>query len=226
VKYHLLYLVVLCSAGCAAGPSCLSSNALPPIAAAPLDGYRIGCADVVELAFANKPEWDCAVSVGVDGRLPLGAAGRPLVEGRTVPEARTAIAAAAKCDVTQIVLTLAEARARQLYLSGPENNVRRMVPYIGPEPATAFLERAGAWKPNCIEPRRVYVIRENLAQNAKPEIFHVDLIAVLSRGDHTSNIVLEPSDQIVVGETRRSSLARLIPDWFRPIYERLVGLRP
>lgn len=223
MKYRLLLFAAFSSAGCAVTPPHVNSFAVRP---AEFGVYRLGCGDVVELAFAGKPDWDCAASVGLDGRLPLGDAGKPLVEGLTTDEARLAVAAAAKIDESRIALTLAEARAKQLYLSGPENNVRRMVPYLGPETATAFLARAGAIKPNCTELRRVYVIRENLAVNAKPELFHIDLAAVLQRGDVSSDILLEPSDQIVVGETNRSSLARLIPDWFRPIYERLVGLRP
>ena len=54
--------------------------------------YRLGCADVLEVAFVDRPEWDCTASVGLDGRLPLGDAGSPVVEGATLATVRDAIA--------------------------------------------------------------------------------------------------------------------------------------
>ena len=226
VNHRPLLVGLLVSAGCAGGPPCVAPTAVRPLVPHELGDYRLGCADVLEVTFVTQPEWDCAASIGLDGRLSLGAAGKPLVEGLTLVEARAAVAKAARLDEGAVIATLADARAKRLYLSGPENDIRRMVPYLGPERVTAFLERAGALKPNCTELRRIHVLRQNLARNAEPELFPVDLIAVLRYGDDRSDIVLEPSDQIIVGETRRSAWSRSIPDWFRPVYDRLVGLRP
>jgi polysaccharide biosynthesis/export protein len=49
---------------------------------------------------------------------------------------------------------------------------------------------------------------------------------ILSNRDQTTNVILQPSDQILVGETRRSSFSRLLPEWFLPVYRKLVGLLP
>ena len=62
--------------------------------------------------------------------------------------------------------------------------------------------------------------------NGPPKIFHVDVEAVLLDGDPTTNVSVESSDHVFVGETRRASFARLLPNWIRPAYQQLVGLMP
>ena len=232
VRYFLALIPVL-AAGCAdaklfrAPPAPLvtqigyTTDALLGEAA-----YRLGCADVLEVAFADRPEWDCTASVGLDGRLPLGAAGSPVVEGTTLSEVRTAIAKLLNQTPDRITVRLVDVRAGRIYLSGPENNRQRVVPFRGPEPVVEFLWRAGAVKQGCSALHDVYVIRPNVANGTQPETFHVDFDAIVLDADHRSNVILQPSDQVYVGETRRSSFSRLLPNWAKPFYRKLVGLLP
>lgn len=107
-------------------------------------GYALGCGDVLEVAFPDRPEWDCAVSVGLDGRVPLGDAGSPFVQGKTLDAARAAVAEAAQVEPARVTVALADYRAARVYVTGPENKLRRTMPYRGPEPVLEFLWRAGA----------------------------------------------------------------------------------
>jgi hypothetical protein len=196
------------------------------LAAAPPDAYRLGCADVVAVAFADRPDWDRLAAVGLDGRLPLGEVGAPLVEGATAEQAKAAIASLTGLDPAQIAFRVTDPRAGRVYVHGPEGGQQRAVAYRGPEPAVEFLWRVGAIKQGCTDLRDVYVLRPNVAAGGKPEVFQVDVEAVVLDGDHATNVTLWPSDQVYVGETRRSRFSRLLPDWLRPFYRKVVGLLP
>jgi protein involved in polysaccharide export with SLBB domain len=206
----------------------------PPVATLPAvpepphgeTAYRVGCADVLEVRFAERSAWDCLASVSLDGRLPLGAAGTPLVEGATLDEVRTAIAKQTELTPASIQVRLAEARAARLYLHGPENNQVRIVPYRGPERVVDFLWRVGAVKQGCSDLHDVHVLRPNVATGGEPRLFKVNIDAVTFDGDQMTNVLLRPSDQVYVGETRRSSFSRLLPEWLKPLYRKLVGLLP
>jgi protein involved in polysaccharide export with SLBB domain len=206
-------------------------RAPPPVPSSPdlplgEAGYRIGCADVLEVTFAERPEWDCFASVALDGRLPLGEAGSPEVELMTIEEVRSTIAALTGLDPSRIDVRVADPRAARVYICGPEAHRQRVVPYRGPEPVVAFLWRAGAVKQGCSDLHDVSVVRPNVAVGGKPEVFRVNVEAVVLDGDQSTNVVLRPSDQVYVGETRRSSFSRLLPDWIRPLYRKLVGMLP
>lgn len=205
------------SAGTTHGVGVVRSSAAAPIA------YTIGCPDVLAVRFADLPQLDCLCSVDLDGRLPVSAAVRPRVEGGSTDDARRAVAAAVGCDPIRVSVTVAEARTGRVYLFGPEQNRQRVVPHIGAERLVDFLHRSGCSEAGCADWRDVCVVRPNVASGGDPQVFRIDLRAV-SAGDHTTNIPLEPGDQVYVGETRRSSFARLLPDWLKAGYCRLTGL--
>ncbi len=212
---------VLVVAGCAGGTG-RGRAALP--AAGPSPDYRLGCSDVVLVAVAGRPECDGVASVGLDGRLPLGPAGDAPADGGTLADLHGAVAAAAGVPVEDVTVTLADARAGRIYLVGPENGRQRSVPYVGPEPVVAFLVRAGAVPPGKADLRDVQVVRPNVAAGGDAQTMRVNVAAIARAGDDAANVVLEPSDVVTVGETRRSRFARLLPGWARPGYRQLVGL--
>ena len=51
-------------------------------------------------------------------------------------------------------------------------------------------------------------------------------ITTLVDGDPRTNVTLMPDDQVYVGETKQSSLSRLMPDWLGTVYRRVTGLLP
>jgi hypothetical protein len=100
-----------------------------------------------------------------------------------------------------------------------------VVPYQGPEPVIDFLKRIGGLPPGS-KLSEVYVVRPNVAAAARPQLFRVNVAAVLADGDARTNLPLQADDQVYVGETSQSSLSRLLPDWLGVVYRRLSGLLP
>jgi len=186
--------------------------------------YHIRCPDLLDIQFRDQPEWNCLASVDVDGSLNLGPAGRPRVDGLTLEEARHEIARTAGTDPAGVGIRLVESRAARIYLNGPINNRQRSIPYRGPERVLDFLWRVDAVQPGQSDLTEVVVIRPNVAEGKASEIYRVNVSAVVFAGDHSTNIILQPSDQVYIGETRRSTFSRLVPDWLLPIYRRLVGI--
>jgi len=71
----------------------------------------------------------------------------------------------------------------------------------------------------------VQIVRSHVAEGKAPEVFHVDLAAILNKHDLQTNIPLEPFDQIYVGQNRRSKLCPCLPPWLRPLFEALSGMK-
>lgn len=208
---------------------CVHMPALPEMGTAqgtPRPGYRLGAADVVVLQFRDRPQWNMVVSVDVDGCLPIEEIGSPRATGLTAEELRQAVASSTGLDPDGIHIEIEDARRARLLILGPDNGRQRVVPYLGPETVLEVLIRVGALRPNATNWHDVYVLRPNVAEGRPAEVFTVDLEAILLDHDGRTNIVVNPADQIYVGETRRSSFVRLLPEWMKPIYRQIMGLLP
>lgn len=179
----------------------------------------------MEIAFADHPEWDAFAVVDVDGTLPLGSPGNPHVDGLTLDEVRNELARLAGCLPERVSVALAAPRSARVTVYGPVRGRARIVPYQGPEPVIDFLKRVGGLPPGS-KLNQVYVIRPNVAAAAKPQLFRVDVPAVLVDGDNRTNVALQADDQVYIGETRQSTLSRVMPDWLGTVYRRVTGLLP
>lgn len=186
--------------------------------------YRLGCGDVLLIAFDSHPHWDCLVSLCVDGTAPIGWPVDPVVVGATLDEAIFLVSAEAPDPVSGVSMQLIDARAGHVYLSGPENYQQRILSYQGPETVIDFLVRAEALQPGCANLRNVQVVRPNVAIGMSAVEYEVDIEAIVRRGDPTTNVRLQPSDHVYVGEMWRSRLSRLLPDWMQPTYRILAGI--
>jgi len=174
--------------------------------------YTVACPDVLELTVAGRPELTGSVAVEPDGSTALPPLGRLQIEGLTVEEAAGRVADAAGVGPDAVRLGVAQFNSRQVFLFGPVAGHERAVPYQGPETVVELLRRTGGLTPQA-ELSEVHVVRPNVAVGRRPEVFPVDLEAILMRGDGRSNVVVEPYDQIYVGQTRRSTLAKYLPPW-------------
>jgi protein involved in polysaccharide export with SLBB domain len=102
--------------------------------------------------------------------------------------------------------------------------LHRAVPYQGPETVLELLQRVGGVTPGAA-PDDVYVVRSRLAEGRPPEVFRVNLRAVVLYHDARTNVRLEPFDQVFVGETRESCLKKCVPPVLRPVYDLVCGIR-
>jgi len=187
--------------------------------------YVIGCPDVLEVAVAGHPELAARAAVGTDGRIDLGALGRPRVEGRTAPEVGRALAQQMALPPEYVDVWVAEYKSQCLYLFGEVNGLQRAVAYRGQETVLDLLQRVGGITPGAA-PDEVYVVRSRIADGERPEVFYVDLRAIVVDHDLKTNLRLQPFDQVHVGATRRARLEKCLPPWLRPLFHSLCNHFP
>lgn len=230
-RFAALVVALALTAGCASTDFLRKTCPTPadPKAAAeapaPSVAYQVGCPDVLDVKFRDYPQWDAIAVVDVDGRLPLEQPGNPRVDGRTLEQIRDDLAELAGCPREHVSVSLAAARSGRILVYGPVRGRARAVPYQGPEPVIDFLKRVGGLPPGS-KLNQVYVVRPNVAAATRPQVFRVDVGAVLVDGDNRTNVSILPDDQVYIGETKQSSLSRLMPDWLGTAYRRMTGLLP
>jgi polysaccharide export outer membrane protein len=215
--------------GCAKDRVAIEKNLMAQAPAQPkegvLEGYRVGCPDVIELVVGQRPEFSGRYEIGADGRIELGDYGRLLVEGRTLAEIAQAIVAESGASAESVAVHVAEFRSQHLLLFGEVLGSQRSVSYRGQETVLELLQRVGGITAGA-EPRDVYVVRPHLGEAKRPEVFHVDLSAIVLKSDHRTNVRLLPFDQVYVGETRRAQIEKAIPAWLRLPFEAVREPKP
>ncbi len=186
--------------------------------------YAIHCPDVLALHVQDKPAWSGQRTVGADGRIALAEGETVRVDGLTAPEVSRLVAERAGVPRAQAEAYVALYASQQLHLFGEVPGKERAVPYQGPETILDLLQRIGGLTPGAV-PSEVEVVRAHVADGKPPEVFHVDLHAILFKHDQQTNLRLQPFDQVHVGRRRSSELRTCFPPWLRPLYERACGLR-
>src|SRR5262249_6019685 len=181
--------------------------------------------DVLEVGVPGRPELNAQYRVAADGRIDLGKLGRERVEDRTALEAAARIAQLAGLSPSSVQVRVVAYNSQQVYLVGEVHGLQHTIPYEGPERVADLLQRAGGLASGAAL-SEVRVIRSHVIDGRAPEIFAVDLQAILLKHDSRTNVVLQPFDEIHVGETPQSSLARTMPPLLLPFYESLFSLRP
>lgn len=189
----------------------------------PVQGYVVHCPDVLSVHITGRRDLTGSRPIGTDGRIDMGAAGRLRVEGKTLPDVELLVAQVAFVSPRHVKVSVAEFKSQQIYLFGQVIGLQRAVPFQGQETVVDVLQRVGGITAGAAS-NDVYVVRPHLDNGKQPEVFHIDLKAILERTDEHTNIRVQPFDEIYVGETRQSCLEKCIPRWLRPLYESLCGL--
>jgi protein involved in polysaccharide export with SLBB domain len=122
-------------------------------------------------------------------------------------------------------VSVAAYRSQQVYLIGAVSGEQRAAPYQGPETVLDLLQRVGGLSAGAA-PGDVQIVRAHVADGGAPEVFTVDLEAIVRKKNQETNIRLEPFDQVYIGESRSCRLSSCVPPWLRPLYETLCGMRP
>jgi protein involved in polysaccharide export with SLBB domain len=189
------------------------------------ESYVVVCPDVLDLVVANHPELSGLHPIGVDGRLDLEPLGRPRVEGQTVHEIALELADLTGLPPSKVTVEVADYYGQCIYLFGEVMGSQRAVPYHGQETVLDLLQRTGGITSGAA-PEEVYVVRTHVSDGQRPEVFHVDLEAIVLKHDDKTNLRLQPFDQVHVGATRRAGLQKCVPPWLRPCYQRVCGWLP
>lgn len=225
----LLTPLLVVAGGCVTNRAQIEQAMIAPRSPSPhshqlASGYRTRCPDVLQVDIAGLPQYSGTCRIGPDGRIDLGDAGRPQVDGQTIPEVVRIVAETISVPPEQVRAAVAEYDSQFLYLYGQGTSMQQVVTYRGPETIVDLLRRVGGMAAGA-SLHDVKVIRPHVADGKTPEVFTVDLAAIVLRNNPETNLVLEPFDQIHIGQSRRSTVGDYMPPWFRPIYERMCGMR-
>ena len=145
------------------------------------------------------------------------------VDGLTPPEIARAAADRLGLPSDRVRVGVIEYNSQELYLFGEVAGQERSVPYQGPETILDLLQRVGGVAPGAAV-GDIQILRSHVADGTSPELFEVDLAAIL-RGDQKTNVCLEPFDQIYIGQTKRSHFKTLLPPWLQALCERVHDVR-
>jgi protein involved in polysaccharide export with SLBB domain len=216
-KTCLIGLPFLLAAGCVTDRAAVERNLMAQHSErneGVAENYRIGCPDIIELEVAQRAEFSGRYEVAANGRINLGDYGKPRVEGRTPADVAKIIGAEIGASPANVRVRVDEYHSQHVLLFGEITGKQRSVPYRGPETVLDLLQRVGGITPGAA-PSDVYVVRPNIGENHRPEVYHVDLDAIVLRQDHRTNLRLHAFDQIYVGETRRAKIENALPPIIR-----------
>jgi protein involved in polysaccharide export with SLBB domain len=180
--------------------------------------YLIRCPDQLEIRAPQCPEAEGVRAVAPSGFIVLLPGGEVEIAGLTAPEAGHAISRRLGCLATCRVV---KHDSQHVFLVDPRGATQRAVPYRGPETVVEFLRRAGGLEG--AELQTVQVVRAHVADGRPPEVFDVDLGAILLKQDAQTDVRLAPFDRVYVAQTKRWRLCACLPPWMRPVYRRLTG---
>jgi len=179
--------------------------------------YRARCPDLLQVEIAGLPRLSGPQRIGPNGRIDLGDAGQPQVDGETIPEIVRTVAESGGVPPEQVHISVAEYNSQFLYLFGEVAGSQRAVPYQGPETVLDLLHRAGGLREGAAV-GDITIIRPHVAEGKTPEVFHIDLAAIVLRKDAETNILVQPFDQVHIGQSRRSSFCACLPPWLRSVF--------
>jgi protein involved in polysaccharide export with SLBB domain len=186
--------------------------------------YQVRHPDVLAAEVRGRPDLTSRGRVGLDGRVTL--AGVTLtVDGRSTPTIAQELAARLGAAPSTVTVRVDNYASQHLFLFGEVGEKHHVVAYRGPETIVDLLQRVGGASPDAAL-TDVHVVRPHVADGKPPEVFHIDLHAILTRQDLGTNIRLEPFDRIHVGETRTKRVSEFMPPWFKVFCKRADQAQP
>lgn len=215
----MIWLMLVLVAGCAGSRERLKQSLLaernPAAHARDLDlHYRVQHPDVLQVQVEGYPGLSSSRSVGLDGRIEVARGVYVAVDGLTTLQVAREVAGRLGVPVTSVRVQVAKYASQHLYLFGEVGAKSQVVEYRGPETVVDLLQRIGGPSPGAAL-GDIRIVRANVASGKPPEVFFVNLPAILNQKEMQTNIRLEPFDRIHIGQTRSSKMACYMPPWFR-----------
>src|SRR5262249_13916064 len=146
---------------------------------------------------------DTRITVGPDGCVEIAGCGRLRVEGSTIGEIAQTIAELFRVPPAWVEVRVSEYRSQQVYLYGEVAGLQRAVAYQGPETVLDLLQRTGGITPGAA-PGKVYIVRTGIIEGQPPQVFHIDLGAIVRQKDQRTNLQVQPFDRVYIGENHPS----------------------
>lgn len=213
----LLPLFLLCHSGCSLFRGHLRDSLLadrnPAAHARDLPAhYQVRHPDVLAVEVEGSPVWSGLKPVGIDGQITLSPTLHVAVDGQATPKIARDLAYRLGVSPQAVQVRVHDYRSQFLYLFGEIGDKHHVVAYHGPETILDLFQRIGGPGVGAAL-SDVRIVRAHVADGKPPEVFHVNLRAILKDRDQQTNIRLEPFDRIHVGQTRGSKMACTMPPW-------------
>jgi protein involved in polysaccharide export with SLBB domain len=186
--------------------------------------YHLHCPDEFEVRAAGATPYVEQCRIGPDGRVVLGGRGTVGVEGLKPEEIAIQFAHQLHCKPEQLTVRVTAYHSQQIFIFGEIAGLQRAVEYHGPETVSELLQRIGGLRADAA-PGDVQVVRSHVADGRPPEVFDVNLAAIVLNNDNQTNVRLQPFDQVYIGQTLQGRMCRCLPPWLRPLFEQLCGMR-
>ncbi len=215
--------------GCAATEAqierALRTDESPAAHARDLDvHYRLHCPDSIAILMESRRGLSGLRRIEPDGRVWLNEDIHVLVSGKTVAESAAAIAGAVGLSEPDVHVRVAEYKSQSVYVFGTPEKAQQVVAYRGPETVLDLLQRVGMADSGATL-GDIEIVRAHVADGKPPEVFHVDLRAVLIRHDLQTNIRVEPFDRVYIEQSRGSRMACCVPPMLQPLYRAALGVK-
>jgi protein involved in polysaccharide export with SLBB domain len=182
----------------------------------PAARYLVQCPDVLNIRVQGPQPWQRDLTIDADGRIELQDVTPLRVEGLTTTEIATVLARRLRLPANAVEVRMVSYASRQIFVHGEECGLQRAMPYVGPETVEEFLQRLGGLGPDCAA-GDIQVVRSHVADGKPPQVFTIDLEAIVLHHDQESNVRLEPFDQVYLGQSSRSFISHNLPMWMRPL---------
>lgn len=176
-------------------------------------GYQVHHPDVLDVRVAGRPDCCGRRVVALEGQVVLAPGALLTVDGQTAPRIAARIARRLRVEESRVEVRVVEHNSQSLFLFGEPSDVPRVVPYRGPETVLDLLRRLSQIKLE--EVGEVHVVRSHVADGRPPEVFTVDLEAILQRKGSPTDVRLQPGDRISLGQSNRAWLRGQLPPWLR-----------
>jgi protein involved in polysaccharide export with SLBB domain len=191
----------------------------------PAQVYTLACPDRVEVVWLDRPGAEITCRVGPDGCIELPGVGTVRVEGLTVGEAAAQIASQCRFPTDSVRVQVIEYASRQILLFDQVEGGPRAIDYRGPERVLEVLRRAGGLSPDAAL-SEIHILRAQVSEGIPAEVLTVDVEAILRNNDQSTNVRVQPLDEIYIGEKPRSRLRRAVPTFLQPFYEGVMEFIP
>lgn len=174
--------------------------------------YLLRSPDVLRVEIEGWPDCSGEREIDIDGRLVLVDDLAVVADGLTVSRLCRRIARKLRVAESAVSIEILEHRSQCVYLFGELGKLPPVVAYRGPETILDLLQRLRAIPPGAALDD-IFVVRAHVADGRSPEVFRVDLDAILLQHDLQTNLRLEPFDRIHIGQAARWRVACHLPPW-------------
>jgi protein involved in polysaccharide export with SLBB domain len=221
-RWALVLSACLLAAGCATKRMAVE-KALREAGPSPVNlesRYLVRFPDTLEVRVGSRPDCCGTRPVTVEGTVWLGGGAEVPVSGLPAPDIARLIARELNVPDADVTVRVARYESQQLFLVGPNGAIQEALPYRGPETVVDLLRRAG--KTREADLLDVRVIRPHVADGLLPEVFLVDLHAILVNQEAKTNVRLMPGDRVQVGQSPPERVCCKLPPWLKPLWRKLM----